>query len=376
MKDPEYRMVMIASSSFFLFSALLHFPASGLPPLYSDIVNVFWFQRPYILSGVPYVNYVFEYPPICGLILWLGASASGGNLYIFTLVEFSILFAFMVFLTHVLYKFISALGIDHNRQLLFVAFAPSILIYGAYNFDIVQTALVTFALYLFIVRKRFYYSAVVLGLAIATKTAPVLLVPIFLQDLKGWEKRIRYLSLTTVVAFSLNAPFMILNFQNWLGGYEFIRNWGLEDTFLVWIFGNSSTWTIAKLVSLLLIAFASISVYFVGAKKPLIVRAFLLSGLFILFSYISTPQMNIDLLPFFALVPIVPYSVFIPFEIFDAGIIITWFSFQFSNLPGIPQSFALVRQVYLALILVLVANNKTPTLEQSKQSKEVSVKHE
>lgn len=214
----------------------------------------------------------------------------------------------------------------------------------------------------------------VLGLAIATKTAPVLLVPIFLQDLKGWGRRIRYLSLATVVSFSLNAPFMILNFQNWLGGYEFIRNWGLEDTFLVWIFGNSSTWAIAKLVSLLLIALASFSVYFIAAKKPLIVRAFLLSGLFILFSYISTPQMNIDLLPFFALVPVIPYSIFIPFEILDAGIIITWFSFQFSNLPGIPQAFALMRQAYLALILIMVANHKTLPLEQSNQSQEPSVK--
>jgi hypothetical protein len=353
-KDPEYRIVMLSSCAFFALSALLHFPGRVGPPLYSDIINVFWFQRPYILTGIPYVSYLFEYPPLCGLILWAGAWGSQGNVDLYATIEFGILFLFMVLLTHVLYRFLGSLGIEHNRQLLYVAFAPSFLIYGVYNFDIVQACLVTVCLYFFIVKRRLYSSALTLGLSIATKTAPILLVPLFLQELKGWRTRIKFLFTTAIVAIGMNFPFMIANFRMWLAGYEFIKNWQLEDTFLVWFFSNSSSWALAKEVSLGLIILSSLLIYIFTVRKPLLVRAFLIIGVFILFSYIATPQMNIDLLPFFALVPLVPYSVFLPFEVLNAGIILTWFSFESSDLPGVPQAFALMRQVYLLFTLAIV----------------------
>lgn len=356
--DPEYKMVILASCSFFVLSALLHFPGRSGPPLYSDIINAFWYQRPWILTGVPYVNYVFEYPPLCGLILWAGAWASGGNVDLFAAVEFGILFFFMLLMTHVLYKFMEGLGLDHNKQLLYVTLAPSFLIFGVYNYDIMQAALVVLALYLFVQARKADASALALGLSIATKTAPLLLVPLFLQELKSWNARIRYLSLVVIVGLGMNVPFMFANFQTWLGGYGFVRNWGLEDTFLVWIFGNSSTWGEAKEISLALTIIASLTVYVLAKNRPLIVRSFLTIGIFILFSYIATPQMNIDLLPFFALVPLIPYSIFLPFEIMNVGIILTWFSFNDSNLPGVPQAFALLRQVYLLFILVVVWTSK------------------
>lgn len=356
--DPEYKMVMLSSCAFFALSALLHFPGRSGPPLYSDIIDAFWYQRPWILTGIPYVSYVFEYPPLCGLILWVGAWASGGNVNLYAAIEFGILFFFMLLLTHVLYKFMEGLGVEHNKQLIYVVFAPSFLIFGVYNFDIVQAALVVLALYMFVQARRVDASALALGLSIATKTAPLLLVPLFLQELKDWNARIRYLSLVVIVGLGMNLPFMLANFQTWLGGYEFIRNWGLEDTFLVWIFGNSSTWGQAKEVSLVLTVVASLTVYVLARRRPLIVRAFLIIGVFILFSYIATPQMNLDLLPFFALVPLVPYSIFLPFEILNVGIILTWFSFSDSNLPGVPQAFALLRQVYLFFILVIVWTSK------------------
>ena len=352
--DPEYKMIMLASIAMFSISALLHYPGRSGPPLYSDLISVFWYQRPYITHGIPYVTYVFEYPPVCGLILWAGAWGSQGNSDVFAVIEFSILFLFMILLSHVLYLFIQKLRLDSNRQLLYVAFAPSFLIYGIYNFDIVQAALVILGLYLFIVSKKYDSSALIMGLSVATKTAPALLVPLFLQDLKDMNSRIRYLSLVIIVALGMNLPFMVLNYHTWLAGYEFIKNWELEDTFLVWIFSNNASWAMAKIVSFTLLAFSVLIIYVFASKKPLLVRSFLIIGIFILFSYIATPQMNLDLLPFFALVPVIPYSIFLPFEVLNAGIILTWFSFNDSTLPGVPQAFALLRQVYLLFILVIV----------------------
>ena len=73
------------------------------------------------------------------------------------------------------------------------------------------------------------------------------------------------------------------------------------------------------------------------------------------------PQMNLDLLPLFALVPMIPLSLFYLFEIADVCIILTWFEFKNSTLPGVPQTFALIRQIYLAVILGILGFSKKLT---------------
>ena len=85
-------------------------------------------------------------------------------------------------------------------------------------------------------------------------------------------------------------------------------------------------------------------------------------GAFILFSYIATPQMNLDLLPLFALVPMIPLSLFYLYELADIGIILFWFAFQPNNVtPSVPQAFALLRQIYLATILGILGFSKKLT---------------
>ena len=136
------------------------------------------------------------------------------------------------------------------------------------------------------------------------------------------------------VVAALNIPFMIANYNVWLQGYEFLRSWGLEDSFLVWIFNDSNTWTVAKEISYGLVGLSALSVYVFFRHKPLLVRAFMLTGLFILFSPIATPQFNLDLLPFFSLVPLIPLTLFYLFELTDVGIIVSWFAFNNSTFPG------------------------------------------
>jgi hypothetical protein len=82
---------------------------------------------------------------------------------------------------------------------------------------------------------------------------------------------------------------------------------------------------------------------------------------FILFSYIATPQMNIDLLPLFALVPMIPMTLFYLFELANIGIIITWFQFPNPTHQGVSQTFALIRQIYLAIIIAILGFSNTVT---------------
>ncbi len=359
--------MMLATGVFFLVSILIHFPLNNSPQFYSDFLGSFWGRTTStglreVVVGIPYVTYMFEYPPICGLILWVGGWASQGNVYIFSVVEFGILLVVALFITHFVYQFSGYLGLNRNRQLLYSVFAPSLLIYGAYNFDIVQTLFVVISLYFFLALKKPKTSAIFLGLAIATKLSPALLFPLFLQEMRTKNGRISYTVIMGAVVGALNIPFMILNFNTWLAGYTFLKNWGLEDSFLVWIFNNNSSWGLAKDISYVLVGGAALCIYIFFRSKPLLVRSFMILGAFILFSYIATPQMNLDLLPLFALVPMIPLSLFYLFELADVGMIVFWFAFQPNNVtPSVPQAFALLRQIYLATILGILGFSKKLT---------------
>ncbi|MDG6994955.1 MAG: DUF2029 domain-containing protein [Nitrososphaerota archaeon] len=353
LSDQQYSTVMLAATVAFLISALIHFPLQKSPLYYSDFVYSFW-GRTGLLTGIPYINYMFEYPPISGLVLWAGGWASHGSQFVFLIIEFGILFAFMLFTTHVVYQFLNYLGLNYNRQLLFSIFVPSVIFYGAYNFDLIQAFFIVFCLYLFIARRRFLLSAIVLGLAVATKLTPALLLPLFWQELGDNKSRVRFTATAACVVTAFNLPFALANFNVWLQGYLYLKGWGLEDSFLVWIFPNPNSWPIAKDVSLALVGVSALLIYTYFRPKPLLTRAFMVMVAFTLFSYIASPQMNVDILPLFALVPLVPLSLFYLLEISNAAIILSWFEFPNPTLPGVAQTFALIRQIYLAFVLGLL----------------------
>jgi hypothetical protein len=355
----DYRFAILAAAIVFAISAIGHWPHFGAT---SDITTFFWGRTnsngiPYLAYEIPYIGYVFEYPPVCGLVLWLAGSSSGGNIYVYAAIVFAVLGACFVLTAHFLYNFLNYLRLDHNLQWLFTIFVPSVVIFGAYNFDIIQAFFVILALYFFIARDRPFLSSLALGLAIGTKLFPIILVPFFLQDLKR-QKDIRasavFAGISLGIPVALNLPFAILNFSNWVAGYTFLQHWGLEDTFLVWFFPSISSWGTAEYVSggLVLLSLSLIFVFL--RERPFLIRCFLAVGSYLLFAYISAPQMNLDLLPFFALVPLVPLPLFYLFE-GTTGVFVAleeWFPDP--RLPGVVQGIALIRQVALACILAVV----------------------
>lgn len=355
----DYRFVMFSAAFFFLVSAISHWPNFGAT---SDITTTFWSRTnsggiPYLTYQVPYVSYVFEYPPVSGLVIWLAGWSSGGSIYVYTTIVFLVLGAFFVLSAHLLYNFLNHLKLDHNLQWIFTIFVPSVVIFGAYNFDIIQAFFVILALYLFIVQDKPSTSATALGFAIGTKLFAIVLIPFLLQDLrtsKGIKASRNYALISLGVPGALNIPFVLLNYSNWISGYTYVKAWGLEDTFLVWIFISRSLWGTAEFVSAGLVVLSIIAIFVFLRDRPLLVRCFLAMGSFLLFSYISAPQMNLDLLPFFALVPLVPLPLFYFFEATTATFSGLWYSFPDPRSPGVVQAFALMRQIALLSILIIV----------------------
>ena len=378
----DYRFVMFSAAFFFLVSAIGHWPNFGAS---SDITYLFWSRTnsngiPHLTYQVPYVGYVLEYPPVCGLVLWLAGWSSGGSLYVYTAIVFLILGVFFVLSAHFLYNFLNYLKLDHNLQWIFTIFVPSVVIFGAYNFDIIQAFFVILALYWFIAQNKHSSSAAALGLAIGTKLFAAILIPFLLQDLrksKGVKAATYYALISLGIPDALNIPFALLNFSNWISGYTYLKRWGFEDTFLIWIFPSPSSWGTAEYVSGGLVLLSVFGIFVFLRDRPLLVRCFLAMGSFLLFSYISAPQMNLDLLSFFALVPIVPLPLFYLFEGSTAAFIALWDSFPNPRSPGVVQYIALIRQIALLSILIVawkasrqknkVAERELPTTIPSKR---------
>jgi uncharacterized membrane protein len=350
-----YKKVMIAATLVFLASAIFHWPSLHV---YSDITTSFWNRTnpsgvPYLTYEVPYLGYVFEYPPVCGLVVWIGGWLSHGDLYTYAGVEFAILGAFFIGTAHLLYKFLERLKLQQNLQLIFTLFVPSAFAFAAYNFDSIEVFFIVLTLYLF-VKGRTNLSAVALGFAIATKLFPILMLPLFLLDTKHFKKKINFAIISLSIPAFLNLPFMIGNYSNWLAGYLYLKNFGLEDTFLIWLFPSRNLFATGEAVSGILIGASSCAVYFFMRKQSIVLRSFLVVGSFVLFSFMTPPQLNLDLLPFFALVPLVPIPLFYLFEAANVAFISLWDSFPNPSLPGFVQTIALAKQICLGLILLFV----------------------
>lgn len=347
----NYRLIMISAIVVFTLSSIGHLP---LFHVYTDFLT-FWNRQnsqrvPYLTYEIPYIQYVFEYPPLSGLILWLAGWGSHDNLIVYFAISFTMLGIFFILTTHLIYQFSEKLGINHDYQIVFTIFAPSVLFFGPYNFDLVQAFFIVLALYLFIARKKPAYSAVALGLAIATKLFPIILIPFLLQDLNSLKAKANYALISFGVAAALNVPFAALNFSNWISGFTYFRKWGLEDTFLLWIFRSTPSLETAEFVSGGLVLLSVVVIFIFLRDRPLLARCLLAMASFLLFSYISTPQMNLDLVPFFALVPLVPLPLFYLFEGATVAFMSLWNTFPNSESPGPVQGIALIRQ--LALILI------------------------
>jgi uncharacterized membrane protein len=206
---------------------------------------------------------------------------------------------------------------------------PSFLVFVDYNFDIIAIAFALLALYMF-TGGRHSMSAISLALGICTKLYPGILLPAFLAALPSWRSRARYVMTAAAVVVAVNAPFMLMNFQTWFGTWSFLAEWGIENSWLIFIFQQMDPVAhYLGFVVLLYIAYKVIAETHRGqmsSNQKLLVRSFLLSLGWLLGSYVVTPQMALILLPFYVLIPTVPILATYASDTLNALIMVFWFT--------------------------------------------------
>ncbi|MFH0849106.1 MAG: glycosyltransferase 87 family protein [archaeon] len=310
------------------------------PSHYSDISSIYW--RDGIGKGVhgfPYLNYVFEYPVIVGVLVYLcsyfGRAMSddfGTSMAYYTVPMNLALSLFALGTVYLLYKLVELRRGEMNRIFKYFIIAPSFLMFTTYNWDIIAIFFSTLTIYLYL-RGRRHLSSLSLGLGIAAKIYPAVLLPVFLLEEKTWKDRIIFFFTSTGLFAVLNMPFILLNFNVWWGTWQHHMNWGLENSWLIYLFNqmdqNAHYASLAVMLYLVYKGLTETSTKIYESQGSRILeRSLLMSLAWLVGSYVVPPQMALMLLPFMVLVPVAPLWMFYLAEIFNSLIIVLWFTPQ------------------------------------------------
>jgi len=367
--------LIAASLMIFAFNSWEHMPIVT-PNHYSDITSVFW--RNGVGKGphlIPYVDYVFEYPAIVGIIVYFASMVRlliphyspddlaefSAAMVMYTFAMHLFLLPFIVGTVVVTYLLVRMKRGDEGRIWKSFLLMPSFLMFPLYNWDMVAIFLATTSLYLFL-KRRVSASALILGLGATAKLYPLMLLPPILLELRTWRSRIEYCALAAASAFAINAPFMLMNFKTWFGTWTFLAGWGIEDSWLIFLFKQMdvNAHYIGFAVMAYMVYKALIETRerrFASLGDRLATRWTLTTIAWLVGSYVVTPQMALMLLPLYPLLSQVPLSAIYAADVLNALIIVFWFDPRLNwgnplSSAGPVQAFSAARQLIWLLIFV------------------------
>ena len=339
-------LIYSAAYPSFLLSYLIHHP--GLRNrIYSDIVT-FWFRPIAGRLKLPYIEAMFEYPPISGFLTYL-AALIGGDIHGFYTAFSIIILIFYTILIESTYRIAAEKRVNEFLLIIFLALSPSMILYSVYNFDVIFSAILMSSLLL--LKRRRSLSAILFGLAMLTKWANLILLPVALMLIEGWKNRIKYSMISLGSFISVNLILYLINPELMPETYLHHLEWGLENAWFIVFFPNNASWDTAKIFSFMLMGYGLLKVY-LCKLGDLYEKSFMAYSVFLLTTYKFTPQMVVWILPFLALMNRIPWGYFM-LEFANAGIILTWFdSPDPTRLGSLPQYLAILRAIILFYILV------------------------
>ena len=239
-----------------------------------------------------------EYPVLTGSIMWVLAKlnfGTGALGYFYVNAAFiAAIFIGLGFLIHRMKPELSYL----------YALAPAGIASLYINWDMWAIISMVLAIYWFD-RKKFDYSAIALGISVATKFMPVfLLLPIlyiFWQK-KSYKTFARYFGISSLVIVVINLPVALTTPTGWWRFYELNLNRS-SDWGSIWYSLSLLGFNLANVnylsILLLLIGFAVISIYLLELKAPPLLAeiSFVVLAVVMAVSKVYSPQYVLWLVP-------------------------------------------------------------------------------
>ncbi|MET1159437.1 MAG: hypothetical protein ABWW65_00605 [Thermoprotei archaeon] len=268
---------------------------------------------------IPYIDYMFEYPPLIGLLWYISTNIAFSSLpqgynisyyravfpdlaTIHYYVNLAALFVLYVVGFSIIFK------TSINRALLY-AILPSTILYVAYNWDIVAGALLLLSLLMYM-RKRFFYSGIFAGLAVSTKLLPlipatVLGITLLTKYYRGNTNFTPFRDYALGLFIAGFAPFLLLLILSPRGFIDFVTyhsTWYCENC-LSQLFVNDIFSPFHKVFSSILIAAIFLLTLTIINKHinrideitPYLIMLLTIATL--VFNYVFTPQMMLIITP-------------------------------------------------------------------------------
>ena len=343
---------------------------------YTDLVPIYR-SHGLVEREMPYLDAPNEYPVGTAMFMWLASLPVRGEgaFFLANVVGLAVLAlatAWLLFRT------------AGWRALLF-ALAPSLALYAFLNWDLLPVALTAAGLVAFL-RRRDAMAGSLLGLAVAAKVYPILvLVPVCLDRVRTGDRRgAMRLGLAGIIAWVVvDVPFAALAPARWSFFFRF-SSARAPTPGTVWhvtcaLVGHAGCLSIHSinvlslivfLVGILIVTRATLRCPEPPAAWTL---AFPVLVLFLLTSKVYSPQYSLWLLPFFVLV-MPDFRLFALFEIADAAVFLTefsWIGHQQSGISVSPWPLAIAvafrSAVLLGILVTYVRRGPTP-LELSDQA--------
>ncbi len=209
-----------------------HLCYSDIPPLYAG--------RGFADGFLPYIQTMpggqpLEYPVITGIFMWIAAIITSGLKSIVHTINASTTFfdvnVVLLFIAFVVTVVATAKTVRRRPwDAAMVALAPTMILAATINWDLLALALSGVAILLWS-RKHEFWAGIFLGLAIASKFYPIVMLGPFL--LLCWRAKKmpefgRLVAGTVIAWLVVNIPFMIAGWDGWKYFYSFSQTRG-ED---------------------------------------------------------------------------------------------------------------------------------------------------
>ncbi|MCS7135891.1 MAG: hypothetical protein NZ931_02200 [Aigarchaeota archaeon] len=340
----ERCLFLLVTILIFLIGFWLHIPYGG-GHIYSDIVSVYQVRLEGFPPKAPYAEVFFEYPVITAALAYVSglmASLLTKEYYTALLLYYTITSAILFILTFLTVSEVRRLcglfGVEKKRIYAYLIITPSMLFMNLLNWYILGVYFMIRAIRLSI-EGRITSSGIFLGISAASNFITAIPSVAILMTCGDFRRKIRFIAAALITYFLVNLPAILLNPRNWLSFWEYHASWYVECNWQILFFDmfdpNARALSAGLMPMLLIMPLIVAHKTSFQKHVKIILASWLVMAWFLFANYVYTPQMNIMLLPFFTLLAVAPYPLFIIFEVLNSAIIVVGFSGFIQNILGI-----------------------------------------